>query len=381
MLDPSNQDDEDVLKSNCNNVSIQRNRPKKTLLGNSQIHGFGLYTGEDVKVNDFLGEYKGEIITEQEAERRGAIYSHQKTMYLFTVCKGQEIDSARAGNKIRFINNASEENSNCRPRTLLCDGVVRIALFAKKAMKAGTELFFYYNYDESMTQNFSEPIKSGKGIARKKTKATLPSITSHPKLTQKPSVRKSRLSTPERRAQTAKGRAARAAKRDGKDVEEPPSSHPKVTQRPRKSMVTSNATIARRIQRHHAEDNDRAAENAKSSSSSRQTDFQETIQETDPEDEEMIDTSDDEEAQDENNAVVYEIPVSESEEEASPVPDDEGSRRKLRNSVGGLLKKRAERDMRKQAMAPPKPKRTTRGRPGSAAKKRKRGVVDDDENE
>lgn len=88
VLDPNNRYDEKVVKNKCCNVGIQKNLPKKTLLGHSELHGFGLYLGEDVKAKDFLGEYKGEIITNEEADRRGTIYTHLKTCYLFTLSQG-----------------------------------------------------------------------------------------------------------------------------------------------------------------------------------------------------------------------------------------------------------------------------------------------------
>lgn len=87
ILDPVNRYNEDVIKGKCCNVAIQRGVPKKTLLGHSEVHGFGLYTGEDVRKEDFLGEYKGEVIALGEANRRGIIYEKKQTMYLFSLNK------------------------------------------------------------------------------------------------------------------------------------------------------------------------------------------------------------------------------------------------------------------------------------------------------
>lgn len=63
------------------------------------------------------------------------------------------------GNKLRFINNADEKYANCRPKLVLCNTVIRIALYAKKAIPAGTELFFYYGYhkDTEQSQDFRNP--------------------------------------------------------------------------------------------------------------------------------------------------------------------------------------------------------------------------------
>jgi histone-lysine N-methyltransferase EZH2 len=63
----------------CLNASIQKGVPKHTLLGDSGIHGMGLYAGQLIRAQEFVGEYKGEVITKEEADRRGAVYEKQKS--------------------------------------------------------------------------------------------------------------------------------------------------------------------------------------------------------------------------------------------------------------------------------------------------------------
>ncbi|KAI9752140.1 MAG: hypothetical protein M4579_005740 [Chaenotheca gracillima] len=101
-----------------------------------------------MKVGDFLGEYSGEIISGQEAERRGGLYDRRGLSYLFDVNKTQVIDATRAGNKVRFVNN-TRYNENCKPKVLLSNGTHRIAMFACKDIKSGQELFFNYGYTGS----------------------------------------------------------------------------------------------------------------------------------------------------------------------------------------------------------------------------------------
>jgi hypothetical protein len=85
VLDPVNRYDNEVLEANCCNVAIQRGVPRKTLLGHSEVHGFGLYMGEDIKSGEYIGEYTGEVISTSEGNRRVTIYDYQKTMYLFSL--------------------------------------------------------------------------------------------------------------------------------------------------------------------------------------------------------------------------------------------------------------------------------------------------------
>ncbi|KAF2643347.1 hypothetical protein P280DRAFT_446843 [Massarina eburnea CBS 473.64] len=158
MLDPVNRYEDDPSK--CCNVTLQRGVQKKTLLGNSEVHGFGLYAGEDIKRNALIGEYIGEIVTKQEADRREKVYTKLKTLYLFKLNKDQEVDASHFGNKTRFINNADKQFSNCYARTVFCNTVNRIALYASENIKAGTELFFDYGYDEKQKKDFKQPSQS-----------------------------------------------------------------------------------------------------------------------------------------------------------------------------------------------------------------------------
>lgn len=144
VVDPVNKYNDSVLIGRCRNASIQRGVPKHTLLGDSGVHGLGLYACENIRQNDFVGEYKGEIIAKKEADRRGAVYEHQKLSYLFSLNKAQEIDSTYFGNKVRFINHAHGEKANLYPRIIMVNTVHRIALYAGKDILAGKELLFDY---------------------------------------------------------------------------------------------------------------------------------------------------------------------------------------------------------------------------------------------
>ncbi|KAG9187712.1 histone-lysine N-methyltransferase EZH2 [Alternaria panax] len=203
-LDPVNRYNDDVVERNCCNVAIQRGVPRKTLLGHSEVHGFGLYMGEDIKSGEYIGEYTGEAISVKEGDRRVTIYDYQKTMYLFRLNSKQEVDATYMGNKLRFINNADDKYTNCSPKNLLCNTVFRIALFATRDVKAGTELYFNYNYPKEKTAQFKQP--NAKVVAVKQTKHKTKkreSLTSS-----QPIEDRSRIL-----AATAKAREAKAAKR------------------------------------------------------------------------------------------------------------------------------------------------------------------------
>ncbi|GIZ40274.1 hypothetical protein CKM354_000362000 [Cercospora kikuchii] len=144
VLDPVHRHDDRILEGRCRMASIQRGIAKHTILGDSGVHGLGLYACEDMSRGDFAGEYKGETITKPEAERRGAVYFHQKLSYLFSLNNAQEIDSTYFGCKTRFINHVGGTLANLSPRIIMVNTVFRIGMFANRLIKAGEELLFDY---------------------------------------------------------------------------------------------------------------------------------------------------------------------------------------------------------------------------------------------
>lgn len=155
-MDPANYEDGSAPKPCCRNVGLQRGIPKRTLLGVSEVEGYGLFMGEAVKAEEFLGEYVGEVLSSGEAERRGAIYHLQKLSYLFDLNKGQTVDATCVGNKFRFINHSALA-TNCAAKVLFANGVQRIGMFATRDIEAGEELYFDYGLQYHKTLLSKEP--------------------------------------------------------------------------------------------------------------------------------------------------------------------------------------------------------------------------------
>ncbi|EFP08320.1 hypothetical protein CRE_06197 [Caenorhabditis remanei] len=144
-------DDEEEGSKCCKNRSITDENSKIIEVKKSGIAGNGAFIGEDVKKGEYIGEYVGERVSAEEAERRGRFYE-LNTSYLFNLKDGTAIDSTRAGNQLRFVNNSSQPN--CEARSSVVRGEERIGFYAKKALKAGEELTFFYNYDSVHEQRF-----------------------------------------------------------------------------------------------------------------------------------------------------------------------------------------------------------------------------------
>lgn len=154
--DPINARNEELQSTGCQNCSLQRGVAKKLVLGNSQFHGFGLFAAEEIKKDQFIIEYVGELVSGEEGDRRYIrrqnVFEDAKPLsFNFTLLKSCVVwvDGARYGNLSRYVNHALESNSRCNvtPKILLVNGGFRIAFRAKRNIKAWEELLFDYGED------------------------------------------------------------------------------------------------------------------------------------------------------------------------------------------------------------------------------------------
>ncbi|KAA0720361.1 Histone-lysine N-methyltransferase, H3 lysine-36 and H4 lysine-20 specific [Triplophysa tibetana] len=109
--------------------------------------GWGLCCMHDIKKGDFVNEYVGEVIDEEECRARikHAQENNIGNFYMLTLDKDRIIDAGPKGNEARFMNHSCQPN--CETQKWTVNGDTRVGLFALTDVPAGTELTFNYNLE------------------------------------------------------------------------------------------------------------------------------------------------------------------------------------------------------------------------------------------
>ncbi|KAL3215283.1 hypothetical protein MRX96_006554 [Rhipicephalus microplus] len=107
--------------------------------------GWGIRTRESIKAGEFILEYVGEIVSEQEFRHRMAErYRNDEHHYCLNLDSGMVIDGYRMAGEGRFVNHACDPN--CEMQKWSVNGFYRVGLFALKDIPGNTEICYDYNF-------------------------------------------------------------------------------------------------------------------------------------------------------------------------------------------------------------------------------------------
>jgi len=136
-----------AAKPDALSTSARRPGPS-VVVKRSGVHGKGVFANRDFKRGEVIIEYKGEIITWDEALRR---HPHDPSdpnhTFYFHLDDQFVIDGKYHGNAAKWINHA------CAPNCEADQQGNKVFIKARRAIKAGTELFYDYGLviDEPLT--------------------------------------------------------------------------------------------------------------------------------------------------------------------------------------------------------------------------------------
>ncbi|KAK7546199.1 hypothetical protein JOL62DRAFT_252854 [Phyllosticta paracitricarpa] len=132
---------------NCQNQRFLRKQYADVTVIKTEKKGYGLRANTNLKPNDFVFEYIGEVINEGNFRRRMNQYDHEgiKHFYFMSLTKGEFVDATKKGNLGRFCNHSC--NPNCYVDKWVVGDKLRMGIFAERHIKAGEELVFNYNVD------------------------------------------------------------------------------------------------------------------------------------------------------------------------------------------------------------------------------------------
>ena len=105
----------------------------------SAISGWGVYATQPIPEDTRIVEYKGELVSQEEAWRREQRYLPRQRIWLFTVNTRWARDAAVGGNVARYINHS------CNPNCYVEIFGHHIWIIASRDIRKGEELVYDYN--------------------------------------------------------------------------------------------------------------------------------------------------------------------------------------------------------------------------------------------
>ncbi|QLL30390.1 hypothetical protein HG536_0A02070 [Torulaspora globosa] len=131
----------------CQNQRFQKKQYADIAVFQTKLKGYGVRAESDIEENQFIYEYKGEVIAEEEFRERLVEYDERnyKHFYFMMLQNGEFIDATLKGSLARFCNHSC--NPNAYVNKWVVAGKLRMGIFAKRKISRGEEITFDYNVD------------------------------------------------------------------------------------------------------------------------------------------------------------------------------------------------------------------------------------------
>lgn len=152
------------LGDECGNRALHQKIYPKFKLFHTIDKGWALRVEEPVRAGRLVIEYIGEVINEEEKERRlqhhAKFTPEDKNMYIMELGKGEYIDARFKGSVSRFINHSCDPN--CHLVKWKVEGIDRIAITALRDIEQGEELSYDYQFHTKQAMEWRCHCKSKK---------------------------------------------------------------------------------------------------------------------------------------------------------------------------------------------------------------------------
>ncbi|KAK3738798.1 hypothetical protein RRG08_035678 [Elysia crispata] len=151
----------------CLNRVVQNGRKVKICIFRTATKGWGVKTLQPIKKGTFVIEYVGEVITNEEAEKRGKTYDASGMTYLFDLDFHDSdgpfsVDAGTYGNASHFINHSCDPNLDVHVVWIntLDPLLPHICLFARRDIAKNEELTFDYNCGKNTGEDHNSSSQS-----------------------------------------------------------------------------------------------------------------------------------------------------------------------------------------------------------------------------
>ncbi|CAG5079448.1 Similar to Eif2s3y: Eukaryotic translation initiation factor 2 subunit 3 [Cotesia congregata] len=156
----------------CPNRVVQRGSHLNLCIFRTNGRGWGVKTTKHIKKGTFITQYVGEVITNEEAEKRGKEYDAAGRTYLFDLDYNESehcpytVDAAVYGNISHFINHSCDPNAAVYGVWIDCldPNLPKLALFATRDIFKDEEITFDYMREASGKETDSSKDVNNSGI-------------------------------------------------------------------------------------------------------------------------------------------------------------------------------------------------------------------------